>query len=67
MQHPMIEALTRKLIDAGHEVTEEMGLMAPFGLYRVNGGPELTEMQFIKVANMLLDKAPPTPSARPSS
>ena len=41
------------LVKAGHTVSQGMGPWSPWGLYRIDGGPELTEMQLIDVARRL--------------
>lgn len=51
---PYIRELTGKLIEAGHSVSQEMGPWSPFGTYRIDNGPELTEMQFLQVGEDLL-------------
>ncbi len=47
------EAVSR-LVQAGHAVSQEMGPWSPFGLYRIDNGPELTDMQFMQVAEDML-------------
>ena len=38
------------LRENGYRITESIGPFCPFGMYRINDGPELTEMQFLQVA-----------------
>jgi hypothetical protein len=58
-----IEYLRRRLVASGRVVTCEGFPLFP-GLFRIDGGVELTESQFVQVAEEMLratDTPPPAP------
>ena len=57
MSYDVIPTVIQRLREAGHAV-EETGILRPDDLLRIDGGPELTQMQFLQIAADLLGETP---------